>query len=420
MDAGRQLAARLESSDFAEIRPVVIALPRGGLPVAFEVARRLRAPLDVLVIRKIGAPSNPEFGMGAIAEDGFYWLDPRTVKSLTIPAERLQQLVKEKAVEVEAWVRKFRMNQPLHSVNNRTVLLVDDGLATGVTAVVASEYLRQKGASRIILCVPVAATSSLEGVRGHFDEVVCLETHQDFSAVGNWYEDFGQVTDAEALFLLGRKPEAVQLTLDSGQVLDGDLFIPRDPIGIVLFAHGSGSSRQSPRNQRVSHILNRHGLATLLFDLLTPEESQDRTMVFDIPLLSDRLLLATHWLKENPLTATLPSGYFGASTGAAAALWAAAESDGVKAIVSRGGRPDLALPRLKIVTVPTLLIVGGNDNEVLELNRLALRHLPNARLKIVPRATHLFEEPGALDEVAREAVMWFSKHFARKEQRQAG
>ncbi|RVX46935.1 dienelactone hydrolase family protein [Nonomuraea polychroma] len=194
----------------------------------------------------------------------------------------------------------------------------------------------------------------------------------------------------------------------------GDLIVPDAAQGIVVFVHGSGSSRFSPRNRYVASTLNQAGLGTLLFDLLTPEEETDRANVFDIGLLAERLLERTSWVREQPEAKDLPIGYFGASTGAAAALWAAAEPDNaIAAIVSRGGRPDLAGPRLAAVRAPTLLIVGGRDPVVVELNEEAQRRLrAESRLTIVPGATHLFEEPGALDAVAEHARDWFATHFS--------
>ncbi len=197
-------------------------------------------------------------------------------------------------------------------------------------------------------------------------------------------------------------------------VLAASLAVPSKPAGVVAFAHGSGSSRSSPRNIHVARVLNASGLATLLFDLLTPEEARDRENVFDIPLLAQRLGAATRWLRQQEETSALPLGYFGASTGAAAALWAAAERDAdVRAVVSRGGRPDLAAPRLPLVRAATLLIVGGADEVVLELNRAALAELRSREreLAVVPGATHLFEEPGALDEVAKLARYWLLSHL---------
>ncbi len=194
-------------------------------------------------------------------------------------------------------------------------------------------------------------------------------------------------------------------------VLTGDLSLPPSAGGLVVFAHGSGSSRLSARNRQVAAALNESGLATLLFDLLTPGEEADRANVFDVELLSKRLLAATHWAMADPDTARLPIGYFGASTGAAAALCAAAElGEGIGAVVSRGGRPDMAGECLGRVTAPTLLIVGGADRQVLALNEQAasLLRCPH-EIEVVPGATHLFEEPGALEQVAALAAAWFTE-----------
>jgi putative phosphoribosyl transferase len=199
--------------------------------------------------------------------------------------------------------------------------------------------------------------------------------------------------------------------------LEGTLSLPAaSPKGLVIFAHGSGSSRLSPRNTFVANALRQSGLATLLFDLLTEPEAADRSNVFDIPLLAERLGAATDLTRRSELTSALPIGYFGASTGAAAALVAASQRGSeVAPVVSRGGRPDLAGAALGRVTAPTLLIVGGADKEVLALNRSALARLHSeVKLKVVPGATHLFEEPGALESVVRLAQHWFLGHLARK------
>lgn len=195
--------------------------------------------------------------------------------------------------------------------------------------------------------------------------------------------------------------------------LPGMLSLPADAEGLVLFAHGSGSSRLSSRNRHVASVLQQAGLGTLLFDLLQESEAEDRRKVFDIELLAERLQEGAEWAGSRPETRRLPLGYFGASTGAAAALVAAARSPaGVGAVVSRGGRPDLAHRDLPNVAAPTLLIVGGDDEQVLELNRraLALLRCPK-ELTVIPGATHLFPEPGALDKVATRAKGWFLKYL---------
>lgn len=205
----------------------------------------------------------------------------------------------------------------------------------------------------------------------------------------------------------------VQIPADSVE-LDGELIVPPSAKGVVLFAHGSGSSRLSPRNTYVAKVLQQHSIGTLLFDLLTREEDQDYEMRFDIALLTRRLLAATAWLQSNPNTQTLHLGYFGASTGAAAALQAAAKmGNKIAAVVSRGGRPDLAGEvALRRVTTPTLLLVGGADYEVIALNRQAYALMScEKELTLIPGATHLFEEPGTLQQAAHSAADWFAQHL---------
>ncbi len=206
----------------------------------------------------------------------------------------------------------------------------------------------------------------------------------------------------------------VRIATDSIQ-LEGELRVPKHAEGIVLFAHGSGSSRLSPRNNYVASVLRDAGTATLLFDLLTAREADDRAKVFDIHLLTQRLLAATKWIHQNPRTNHLRIGYFGASTGAAATLSAAADDATIGAVVSRGGRPDLATAALPMVKAPTLLIVGGDDTTVIRLNEEAYERLScERRLAIVPGASHLFEEPGTLEQVARLASDWFARHLRRR------
>lgn len=199
------------------------------------------------------------------------------------------------------------------------------------------------------------------------------------------------------------------------RALEGYLRLPAAPIGLVIFAHGAGSSHRSPRNNEVAEALGRRGIATLLFDLLSEDEAQDRRNVFDIPLLSERLIEAVDWALARSDLAPLPVGLFGSSTGAGAALVAAAHSPArFAAIVSRGGRPDLAGDALRSVRAPVLLIVGGLDHVVIDLNAQAAEQMrcPN-RTEIVPGATHLFEEPGTLDQVVAHAAAWFERHFTR-------
>jgi putative phosphoribosyl transferase len=211
--------------------------------------------------------------------------------------------------------------------------------------------------------------------------------------------------------------QAVRIA-DGADMLDGDLHVPENPAGLVIFAHGSGSSRFSSRNRHVAESLHHGRFATLLLDLLTREEEQIDVRTsqyrFDISRLGRRVVAATDWATDHTVLGELPIGLFGASTGAAAALIAAAERPEVAAVVSRGGRPDLAGDALAVVRAPTLLIVGGDDEQVISLNEEAMRRMrAPVQLAIVPHATHLFEEPGALEQVERLALDWFTRYLKR-------
>jgi len=420
--AGRELATHLRA--FASEHPVVLGLARGGVPVAYEVALALTAPLDVLVVRKIGAPGNPEYGIGAVAEDDIRVLDQRAIQQLMVSHEELEAAIARASIEIGARVQRYRAGRPL-DLAGRTVLVVDDGLATGGTARAGLRAVRAHHPRRVVLAVPVGAPATVAALRDEADDVVCVLQPDPMWAVGAWYEDFSQTGDDELIELLagsaGDPPSSptsareVRISIGANDEIVGDLRVPGPASGLVVFAHGSGSSRHSPRNRDVAAALNDRGLATLLLDLLTPGEALNRANVFDIPLLAERLVAATNWASTEPAVAKLPVGYFGASTGAGAALWAAAElGDRVRAVVSRGGRPDLATARLADVRAPVLLIVGGRDEVVLELNRDAQHRLrAHSELSIVPGATHLFEEHGALEEVSRLAAAWFEHHLAR-------
>jgi putative phosphoribosyl transferase len=422
IDAGRRLAAgllRLRGQDV-----VVLGLPRGGVPVAAEVARGLHAPLDVVVVRKLGVPVQPELGMGAIGEDGVRVINPDVVRMAQVTADELAEVEQRERRELSRRAQRFRGDRPPLPVAGRTVIIVDDGIATGSTARAACQVTRARGAARVVLATPVAPPSAAPALAADADEVICLETPEYFSAIGEWYEDFSQTSDEEVVRLLrGSRPQTAaaaggwdgDVTVAAGPVpLAGHLTVPPAAAGLVVFAHGSGSSRDSPRNQYVAGVLNRAGLGTLLFDLLTRDEEADRGNVFDIGLLARRLSAATGWLRQQPAAEGLRIGYFGASTGAAAALWAAAEPGGeAAAVVSRGGRPDLAISRLPQVQAPTLLIVGGLDAAVLAANRTAQEHLVcENQLAVVPGATHLFAEPGTLEQAAGLARDWFIRHLA--------
>ncbi|MFE5544973.1 phosphoribosyltransferase family protein [Streptomyces sp. NPDC056534] len=419
-DAGRQLAARLGHLKGHDV--VVLGLPRGGVPVAAEVADALDAPLDICLVRKLGVPQQPELAMGALGEGGVRVVNERVLHEAGVGARDLAAVEEREHLVLDQRARRYRGSRPSVPLEGRTVLVVDDGLATGATALAACRVVRARGAARIVLAVPVAPRGWTARLGGEADETVCVHAPEVFSAIGQFYRDFTQTPDAEVVACLDRIRAAhgpvvqdadVRIPVADGVALAGRLAVPEGATGIVLFAHGSGSSRHSPRNRAVAGALNRARLGTLLFDLLTEAEAVDRAHVFDTPLLAGRLARATEWLAGRPESEGLPLGYFGASTGAAAALWAAGDpASSVAAVVSRGGRPDLAADHLARVEAPTLLVVGGRDALVLDLNRRAASLLRcESRLEVVEGATHLFEEPGALEEVAELATSWFTGHF---------
>jgi putative phosphoribosyl transferase len=433
-DAGRRLAQRLRNLG-GEPDVVVLALPRGGVPVGYEIAAALRAPLDVFLVRKLGLPGHEELAMGAIASGGVRVVNTDVLRQFGVSQETLDAVTNQERRELERREMVYRDDRPLAPLRDATVVLVDDGIATGATMRAAITAVRQLGVAQVVVAAPVIASDTLRTLASLADRCECVVAPELFGGVGAWYDDFEQTTDDEVRRLLAAAAPAadsastagtsdpmskgVRIPIENGTLLHGDLTIPRDAKGIVVFAHGSGSSRLSPRNQEVAASLNDDGFATLLFDLLTSrEEAIDRVsgeLRFNIVFLARRLLEVTDWLGRQDATAALPLGYFGASTGAAAALVAAgARPQRVRAVVSRGGRPDLAGNTLPRVTAPTLLIVGAHDTQVLALNRAARLHLVNAEteLAIVPHATHLFEEPGAMERVSRLAGEWFVRHLA--------
>jgi putative phosphoribosyl transferase len=419
--------------------------------VAYEVARALRAPLDVFLVRKLGAPGQEELAMGAIASGGVVVLNDEVIDALEISHEELKAEVEAESHELERREVMYRAGRPFISVKGKTVILIDDGLATGSTMRAALAALKRYEPAQVVVAAPVGASSTCAEFAAIADRCVCAIAPENFRSVGLWYDDFAQTTDEEVSGLLARAqsrrtegsaaqpgpqngmpepcgdrilnvaqraPERTMLerevTIDAnGRTLCGTLALPAHATAVIVFAHGSGSGRKSPRNQYVAQVLQTAGLGTLLLDLLEEQEAGDRAKVFDIELLAERLETAARWLRKEPETAGLRLGYFGASTGAGAALVAAARApDSIGAVVSRGGRPDLAKDALPRVTAPCLLIVGGNDEQVLELNRDAYERLKCLRrLSVVPGATHLFSEPGALEEVSRQAKEWFLQYL---------
>lgn len=420
-DAGEQLAAALRA--YRGTHPLVLVIPRGGVPIGRIVAEALDGELDLALVHKLGAPRNSEFAIGAVDEAGHV-----TLGSGARAAGADAAYVSREAAAQLALIRDRRARYRPHVAPSdpagRTVIVVDDGLATGATMRAALAAVRARSPARLVCAVPVAAPDALAELAALADEVVCLSAPEDFHAVSQFYRQFPAVEDRQVMQLLGvsatprgtavGEGQPVQITVE-GATLQGELTVPAHPIGLVIFSHGNGSSRLSPRNRAVAQMLNRSAMATLLFDLLGAEEAFDRRLRFDVALLASRLSATLRWTRQQPAVRDLPVALFGSSTGAAAALRVAADhASKVAAIVSRGGRPDLAgVDALSRVSAPTLLIVGSADTEVVTLNQQAAGCLGGtAKVVTVPGATHLFEEPGALEQVAALATAWFERWFA--------
>jgi len=464
--AGKKLSSALK--DLNLDHPLVIAFSNGGIPVAVQVAHALSAELDYLAVKKIRVPENPEYVIGALTEGGVSFIHESALKRVGLSGSELQELLKQKQASLQRQIDFFRSEIPMISPFNRNIILVDDGLASGSSARVSLRYLKSHHPKSLTLAIPVCPRKITESLKAECDEFICLYSQEDLAPFSQFYQDYFKVSDSHALRILHgsqKKHESHsknssiyassptskshQMKLDlphpvlpltsalwspsisqSSQPsiqeieiydsscsktpiqLKGILQIPSHCKGIVIFAHGSGSSHLSPRSQIVAQIFHQTGLGTLLFDLLTPDESNSKKNIFNIPQLGARLLLALREIKKRSEIRNLPIGLFGASTGAAAALWSAAHSPHlISSIVSRGGRPDLVLSILPQVSAPVLLIVGSNDTPVIEMNSKASAQLKNGKLILIPGATHLFEEPGALELVAESASQWFHQSF---------
>ncbi|WP_054812656.1 phosphoribosyltransferase family protein [Nocardia arizonensis] len=422
-DAGRRLAARLEGVRGED--PVVVGVPRGGVPVAHAVAVCLAAPLDVIVVQKLGLPHQPEVGYGALSEDGSVVVDDRIVDRGGLTSREMRRVEHNARHDLLRHAARLRGVRPRLSLLDRTVVIVDDGIVTGVTMRAACRDARARGARRIVVAVPVADPYAFP--LPDADEVVCLAapTHPD--ALGRWYHRFEQVTDEDVIDYLHRAArhlpypappfdvdEPPPLRDESVRVETADvavfaqLTVPANPIGAVVFVLACADGRFSPRNRYIAGRLNRARLATMSADLLTPEEQLRRRHVFGIDTLTRRLVSTTRWVTAQREVAGLPVGYFGADTGAAAALRASTDSAmRIGAIVCRAGRPDLTGPAIAEVRAPTLFIVGGIDHGLLEANRRAAREMScETQVRVVPDASRRCAEPEDLTQVADYAEEW--------------
>ncbi|MGE0442146.1 MAG: phosphoribosyltransferase family protein [Gemmatimonadales bacterium] len=412
---------------------LVLGMARGGVAVAAPVARRLGVPLEAFVARKLGVPGVEEVAFGALAEGSATPVMDAVQRFLGLPRRVMATVLVRERSELARRIRCYRDDRPLPDLAGLTVILVDDGLASGATLRAAAAALRPRRPARLIAAVPVASRDGSLEVATAFDGLVAVTTPDPFTTVAAAYEEFSPTTDIQVRVLLGRGPgparpstpaeaadgeREIAIPVDgSGNTLAGDLGGREAPRGLVVFAHGGGSSRGSYRNRYLAARLRLAGWATLRVDLLTPDErradGETAAMRFDIDLISRRLLTAVRWCRAEELAGAERLVLFGASTGAAAAMAVAAQvPNAVFAVVSRGGRVDLAGTHLRRVRAAALLIVGEADTETWRANREAARRMPAPpRLRVVRGAGHTFEESGALGQVGELAASWLGRHY---------
>jgi putative phosphoribosyl transferase len=416
--AGKILAERLRP--LVGTDPVVLGLTRGGVPVAFEVARALAAPLDVVVVSRLVVPWQPELAMGAVAEGGVRIVDNRLVEAATVSPQDVDVVGRQEEIRLRERVEHLRAGQPPHLLGGRTVVVVDDGIDTGSSIRAACQAARNGGAARIVVAVPVSSPEGLRSVSTVADEVVALKVPADFLGVGRWYLDFCETEDEEVAAFLraaesARAPvvtvrpaspvRSQELLLTAGSAtLAGRLSVPMGARELVIVAHDSSRQRCSSRSRFLSRRLTDSGLATLLVDLLTLEEETHGNRFLAIDLLADRLQAVTRTFEAD----FDRIDYLADGVAAAVALAAAALPDAhLHAVACLGGRPEL-VARLGAVQAPVLFIVGEADSSVLRVSQQALLKLtcPH-RLAVIPAAGPAFSEPGALPSASDELCAWF-------------
>ncbi|MFD6952905.1 phosphoribosyl transferase [Nocardiopsis sp. TSRI0078] len=428
-EAGRRLAERVRP--FAVNDPLVLALPRGGVPVGAELAERLDADFDVLMVRKIGLPGRPELGVGAIAEDGRVLYDDLALARMHVPRQALSDTVAAERDELDRRRRVYRGERPAPRIAGRDCVVVDDGVATGGTARAALRMIRQAGPAQLVLAVPVASPEAVELLREEADALVVLSAPDNFRAVGEWYREFDQLSDGRVTEILAERahtrppPDTARgVRVRAGQVyLDGDLTVPADLHGAVVMASEEGRGDQRWRS--VSTVLQRAGYATLVLDLLTGQERssegggsgsgapEDGGVGTDV--LGERLRAAVTWLRRAADAADEPLGVLASGGAAAAALVTAAEQPrDVAAVVVHGGRIDLAGDSLPQVRAPVLVLLEGEDSFVRELGEWARGRMGGPTdLRVMAGAERLLGDSGEWRRVASEALDWFDLHLGR-------
>ncbi|MGI5239792.1 phosphoribosyltransferase family protein [Dactylosporangium sp. CA-139066] len=415
MEAGRRLAGWLGEEAAADA--VVVGVPGGGIPVAIEVAAALRAPLETLVVQRIGVPFQPERAMGALGPGGVLAVNLPVLRAAWVDADELAAEVSHAEPGTADRARHLNARREALELRGHTAIVVDDTMVTGATARAACRTARDAGAARVVVAVPVAASAALASLAGAADRVIRLEAIPDGASAGGRYADFRPVPDDETMRLLTgarwARPAA-------GGIADppeehGRLTVPAGAFGAVVLAHTSLGAEHGPRYRWIAGRLRDAGLATLSLNLLEPDEELDWRAAHDVERLAGRLDAGLRRLRADVAAGRLPVGVFATGSAAAAALAAAAgpARGTIAAVVSHDGRPDLAGSALPRVAARTLLVAGGRDEHLLELNRAAHGRLPaGARLAVLRGAGRQLQEPGALDTLTRLAAGWFAGRLA--------
>lgn len=419
-EAGRRLAERVRP--YAVSDPLVLALPRGGVPVGAELARRLDADFDVLVVRKIGLPGHPELGVGAIAEDGRVLFDDQALARMRVPRQALAGTVDAERAELDRRRRVYRGERPPPNIAGRDCVVVDDGVATGGTARAALRMVRQAGPAQLVLAVPVASREAIAMLKEEADAVVVLGVPDNFRAVGEWYRDFDQLSDGHVTAIMSevgrshsRPGTARGVRVRAGDVyLDGDLTLPAVLRGAVVLSFGE--ARGDPRWRAIASVLQRAGYATLMLDLLVGDERSSVGGGAATDVLGERLSSAVTWLRRATDAASDPVGVLGSGAAAPAALVTAAQRPGdVAAVVVHGGRIDLAEPALPDVRAPVLVMLESRDSFVRELGEWARGRMGGPTdLKVMSGAEQLLRGAQEWRQVAVETQDWFDRYLPRR------
>ena len=396
-----------------------MGIPPGGMAVAAEVARALGAPLDVVPLCALTAPEDRSRPIAILSERGVVVLDSDAVREMHLDGDELDAEIQSARHKLDHLLAEYHPTGRRLAVTGRTVLLVDDGLASSHHAQAAARSLHERGATRIILAVPVAKSSCAIEMREWVDQVVCLEYRGEPRALRLWYDDFGETTEEEIAALLsehvGARERDVEIEVSPGTVLSGHLTVPWGAYarGAILLAGASRAKSGAPRGGSLAAALNKAGLATLQLDLLRATEETDTTNVLDVDALAERLVAATRWLRAQPETARLALGYLGSDIGVPAALAAAARlRAGICAVVTRDGRPDCAKPWLSSIVAPVLLICVEPDASAFDRGRDAQRELRCVSdLAVVLKPPGTLAEVEAGERVASLAIEWLTQHL---------